>query len=399
MRKLVLIILMACSILMPTGLLAAELNIISIQGLTKTSSNSFRIAGNDPHLVLPLAPKSGGDVTAQLSGDQSLILPMSLRGIPKSQLEIPVEVFFKSTLNSNSRLFDPIYRIQFIVDRAEFSSIRIPIPKDLNFDSLIIRVDIDQCNNCQILLSGSPYLSTDSSETFTENSANISNFRLMNGARSIPNEGLDVAVDNWELHHLKSSTDGLLVSGEDPFLISPIIDASIDELAGVLFELDAPGAETPVFDFQLFYATESHKFIEPASSIMRVAGQANTQKSTLRFYIPLGFLSSQNPKVQLFKQLRLDLATRSLGFDQSVHSSYWRLLKVSLVNKDSAAPFTSIRPAQLVHSKMQKATTAQVIKGIFHKVTADKGFIFSYVLLLMTVIIIAYRRFRAARAT
>ena len=77
-------------------------------------------------------------------------------------------------------------------------------------------------------------------------------------------------------------------------MISPILDVGTATLGGVQFSLRAP-ADVQNANFQLFYATDTHRFIEAASSFVKIPTLGDWQQ----FVIPLNFLASEAPAAQV----------------------------------------------------------------------------------------------------
>ncbi|MEM7360632.1 MAG: hypothetical protein AAF431_16185 [Pseudomonadota bacterium] len=384
----------------------AHLEPLRVNSLDNLGAGQFTVSGNDPYLVLAVEDQTSEDVVAR-----DLVLAIKVNRDDNDVRDIPLEIFYRSApsaADANAILFDPLYRIQFSIPStsddsaaAEDTLIRLPVSAEMLPLARQLRLDIDSCRRCSIELMAMPVLDSSGPEQnsgsqpsqdasqLDDQATSYQNLRIINGARAIPESGLDVDDSAWTLNDLQAIGAFAMVSGNDPFLVSPIIDAAIDDLAGLLIEIDAPNGNQPNFDFQLFYATEKHNFIESASSYIRVGSKADG--APLLFFVPLGFLSTQAPSVKLLKRLRLDIANPVETSEEQI----WSPPKIALVSKLESANYQDLIPGQLIHNKLQRSSKRQLLIDILARFGEDIIFSIFYVLLLAGVVTITMRKFRS----
>ena len=273
---------------------------IDSNGVTVKGGDDYLVSGKDAYFLLPFTE---AERTTTVPANE-LHLSVSITQPGDEKLAIPAELFFKPEVSEGKWVFDPLYRIQFVLPAANFSHIVLPVPDQINFSGQqLARFDIDKCHGCTVHLGSGFELKARGSIANPDATVVINPGRIFNGMLALPDSGQLIDSQNWRMHDLILSEGKIEVSGGDPFLVSPVLDIDTSNLGGVMFDLDVPVADLPIYDFQLFYSTEQHEFIERASSIMRVIGEAELIENDkrLQFFIPLDFLSNQTPAVQMLK--------------------------------------------------------------------------------------------------
>ncbi|MBL4674411.1 MAG: hypothetical protein JKX81_19275 [Arenicella sp.] len=330
--------------------------------LTATSSDHYQITGDDPYIIFN--PKQQSEKARYLSID----LGSHLTGVP-------LEVFF----SSQQDLFNPYYKISFTVSSFPAA---LQLPTDITFtESTRLRLDINQCQDCSINLESLPVLSNQiiGSATMVQPS------RLQNGITSLASNSVPLNIRDWQLNDLSGEPNNFKISAGDPFLVSPQLTLSTQQLAGVYFKLKVPKSDVIWNDYQLFYQTERHTFSAQASSTFRAADSAN---GIVEFMFPLDFLSKEQPSDAVLERIRLDIP----GI-----SGNWALLEARLVHQGQLDDYLDKIPAQLLEIKQQRATGLSLIKKSLLNVFADIGFSISYLLLLILSACFLVRAYRANR--
>lgn len=384
---------------------------IRSNSLRAVAENEFQVTGRDPHLVLPVDRMVGADEVAT-----ELVLQLAVERRDEDLREIPLEIFYRPLTDNTAgqTVFDPLYRIQFKIPSSNSKNgpirlpIRLPLRADMQVATQQLRLDIDSCKHCKVTLNALPSLQSapqtvdaapgdvaantadPEADTVANKEPRYLDLRIISGTQPIPTAGLEVANTGWQLNDMQALGEYASVSGNDPFMVSPILDAAVDDLAGILIEIQAPVMASPNFDFQLFYATEKHNFVERASSFMRV--KANADNAPLQFYVPLAFLSQQSPGMKLLKRLRLDLATQP----KQQQNATWSMPKMVLISNLDTADYQELVPGQLIHNKLQKSSRRQMLLDILDKLGSDLVFSIFYTLLLIAVVLISMRKFRSA---
>lgn len=365
---------------------ALEAEVISSSGVTR-NTQGFKINGADPYFVFAIQDEVGAQ-----QGPRELIVPLRITSTTMPKEKLSAELFTRQLAVSSTTEqlnFDPFHKLRFQFNPQQLAALAIPIPVGLKLsDDALVRLDIDGCAGCQIQFTAPAIIAP---ENHRANSTPAEVYRHLHGSADIPNGGLTVAISGWRHHDLQplATTSNLLqVTGGDPYLTSPLLDVNSENLGGVLFELSYLGTAKRLHDFQLFYATEQHRFIERASSIFRVAAD----DGQLKFYIPLHFLSTQFPAQQLLEQLRLDIASHSVNRG-SQQRSKWGLSRVFLVSKAEHKQFRDFIPPALVNIKRQRPSKTQLVSEIMRKLGNDVGFLVSYLFVLIIFTGLLIRRY------
>lgn len=334
--------------------------------------NAYRVAGPDPFLVLPLTSES---VSYSSSAAELTVFLGINRDTSSSDEPVTTELFYQTNLEES---FSPQKRLKLSVPATGFDAFSVTLPPRLELlpDSYV-RIDLNACADCRI---------TPTTEYSSARMAQAGLLRAYLGTRIIPPSGLDFGTnfsassgDDWDSHDIELIGKQWLITGADPYLVSPYIDADTSQLGGVLFDLSSTNSAPTVHDFQLFYATENHQFIEKASSIIRVKN--NGQQ--IRFLIPLDFLSDEFVAEQSLAQLRLDLVIHDTTQNAQTPPVRWQLQEARLINKSEMQEYAQLIPSGLVHSKLQRQNKWQIATSIINKLAGDMLFLLTYGLLLI----------------
>ncbi|RBP48354.1 hypothetical protein [Arenicella xantha] len=342
--------------------------------------SSLLVNGNDPFIIT--SPYSDARRLTHL------LLNLQISDIAADRQQLRMELFFKPlaqpTNTSSLTLFDPLYKIQFDVDKDIVSSnnraflIKLPKPMepaDLN----LIRLDIDGCLGCSISMLSHPKFVAEAPAGLLK----VAAYRTLNGSSEVNVDGVGISLDDWSVHDLEKHAAYLEATGTDPYLVSPYLDLTTSNLGGVLVRLKAVSGEPSLMDFQLFYATEAHGFTESASIRQRLPHDG---KSNLAFVIPLPFLSEEQPARSLLERIRLDLPGDS--------NAKWQLLESTILSKQQLKQNRQLIPRQMVSVKLQRATGFALLRNSAAKVLDDLGFVLAYITLLLVISLLFWRAYR-----
>lgn len=334
----------------------------------RIANNEYKVSGSDPYLVFDLSSTIVDFVAT--TGELEFKLQIN-----NAELPISAEVFFGQRGQDE---FDPFNRIKFVLSQTSEGGFKLQVPEShrINEQSLF-RLDLNRCRQC--VLSAANKLSSAIKADITH---------VLSGLNQLDPLGQKIALDTWRANDLEQHDGIYSFSGSDPFLVSPELDMDTTDLAGVLFELESFGNHNAIHDFQLFYSSEKHGFIEPASSIFRVQDKAGQ----VSFFVPLDFLNKQFPPVQLLNKLRLDFATHSVKpGDDAV--TQWRIKSVMLVHKNQSDSISHLIPRGMYHFKRQKQSKSQIIASIWSKLWSDWLFMMVWLTLLGLCVSITYKIF------
>ncbi len=340
--------------------IAASTEILSTNDLSKHVDSTYQVSGIDPFVVIKLEDEAttAGNITVDLGTEIS---------------DIKLELFFKS----RQSIFDPHYKASYRVDHFPVS-LKLPTGA---LKSNILRIDIVGCPSCRLDLSN--LISSDQS---SRSSKLLEPIEILNGLKQLNADGQVLQLNDWSLNDLGGTLTEFEITADDPFLVSPKLDLSTRGLAGVYFKFEAPSSNQAWDSYQFFYQTEHHGFSLKASSDMRISQNKHGQESeTAELFIPLSFLADDFPPSKSLKQIRLDLP---------LIDGKWALLESKLIHDSQLEQYLALKPKQLVHTKLQRATGLRLIKKSLLNVLADRWFVASYLLLIITVIIVFFRAFR-----
>lgn len=383
------LVLISCFFPIITNSLSSSL--IDSHSIDQNSDGSYKIVGDDAYFALTIQQNSQRPVTDD--SKQSLRLNITIETTTPSDSTISAELFFSQTDAVQDIWFDPDFRIQFDFQKPNVSELNINLPDSVSLSvGQLVRLDINNCLACRLKINSGFTLATQS-----EPNVNIT--RVYNGRVVLVDENLSVFNNDWVLNDLELVDESFNVQGEDPYLISPILDIATNSMAGVLVSINAPTLLENIYDLQLFYSTERHRFIERSSSFIRLVNNNKEENSKprnhLEFFVPLDFLSKQIPPSSLLKRLRLDLPiTKSSS--GVLENQLWSINKIELVSHQKLSNHLQYLPQQLTHKKRSRVSQRQIIINVANKIFNDLGFIIIYALLLLLVSVIIIRKFKAA---
>lgn len=380
------------SLLSLSSTLAFANSLIDTNSISKNERGHYLIGANDPYFVFDHS--SGGKDNT----NRHWLLPLTLVSQTKKNQRIDVEVFFDGKYANNRRVFSPRKYLKFSVesqDWRESSGLNITLPTDVRFsDNSLLRVDLNGCTKCEVSLNAAPRLNAEPSSNY----ANTKLLQQRNGLNTPEQLIINIPVEQWSRNNID---DQGILTGQDPFMVSPALDTNTNKLAGIYFEVSSKindavsnsSKHTERAVFQLFYATETHGFIEAASSYARISphqsSSSEQQKSELekhyRFYLPLDFLGYQSPKQEILERVRLDFSNLNAS---------WFLSKSELIPESQKKNYIAFLPELHAQKKLQKASLNQVVKNIFSRLGRDLGFLFGYLLLLCGTLYFIWRNYR-----
>ena len=341
----------------------------------------LHVSGPDPYITFePYRSESSG---------RFLLFNLHIENLPDNLDAVPFELFFSALspaphAKTNDLVFDPRYRVRLSVARPEFQSgetwFAVPLPDDRPPSSQL-RLDFERCADCSIEVLSHPKVVLSAPDDMTI--AKIT--RIYNGVNKLDKEGLTLPLTNWELHDMEGDLRSLSVTGLDPFMISPVIDISTKDLAGIAVTLSRTQvANSDYLDFQLFYATEHHGFRADASALVRVKAQTSNQ---YRFFIPLNHLSEEQPADHIVERIRFD-------FLPEESANLWRVKAVKAINRAQMADYQPLTPPQILINKQQRAGKRQLLVNVMKKIINDTAFTLFYLLLLASTAVLFWRRFK-----
>ncbi len=359
--------------------------------IKQSADGSYEIIGDDAYFSLTIKQNSQNPETADTK--KSLRLNISIEPTTQSDSAISAELFFKQIDSKESIRFDPDFRIQFNFQESAVSVLNINLPDSVSLiEGQLLRLDINNCLDCAFKINSEFALAA-------QTNANVNITRIYNGRLVLDGDKRSVFNNDWVLNDLEAENESLAVQGEDPYLISPILDVATNSLGGVLISINAPQMTDNLYDLQLFYSTDRHRFIERASSFIRLTGSDNENiakpSSNLDFFVPLDFLSQQIPPSTLLKRLRLDLPI-TVSNDGTLINQDWSINKIELVSRLQSSNHQHLISQQLTHKKRSKVGQRQIIINVANKIFNDLGFMIIYALLLLLVSFIVVRKFKAA---
>ncbi|GAA6137593.1 hypothetical protein NBRC116583_13400 [Arenicella sp. 4NH20-0111] len=328
------------------------------------------------------APLSDQTISGTSAQDQS---KSDAKAIDEND-EISFELFFRSA-SDHSGQFDAGFRLKFrervaLINRQE--AIYIRLPSELRFsDSQSLRLDIDGCAECRVVLDKSALFSSiPNTSAINVQFTPITRHYL--GASRVEPLGVDVALDDWNTNHLLGNARRFSLSGNDAFFASPALDIDSTNLAGLYFKLKTPLKKS---SYQVFYATESHQFIERSSSIVEVSAGP---EGISEFFVPLGYLSKEHPVQTKLARIRLDIDPPA----NSPNHGHWSLERVFVVPESDRGSYTQYLPARILQRKAQRPNASQLLSGTLHRIFSDHWFVIFYLMLLALVIGVLVRRLR-----
>lgn len=340
------------------------------------SGNSFVINGADPYILF--------SAISDEEQPKYIVLNLRLDVTAIEQKDIPMELFFRAPSDSTDQ-FDPLYRLRFTVPssvlKREQPTIALALPDAQKFSLRNpMRLDIDSCAQCRFEMISPPKLTAQLQANINE----IEPYRVFNGLRPLPAKGLELNIEGWQLKDLTRLDEQYEITGDDPYMISPPLDAATSDFAGVHLALTTSERNMRSHDFQLFYSTEAHGFIERASTSVRVSSD---DSGDVQFVIPLQFLGSEHPRTMMLERLRLDFPPEQPG-------TAWQLRKATLLHQDQIDEFRELIPERRLEVKRQRANGWSIIGKSLSKITSDLGFTLFYLLLLLATSLGFWRAYR-----
>ncbi len=335
---------------------------ISSNDLDLKQTGQYQVNGVDPYLIF------NARQTLESSNYLLIDLGQEITGVP-------LELFFKSV----DDLFDPYYKLQLT---AESFPAAIKLPQNIDVvDSTRLRLDINQCPNCIVRFDALPLLTNE-----VEQASIIVPNTVLNGITTLESSPEPISKNGWQLNDINGSLDSFVISGADPYMVSPRLITSTRHLAGVYIRLQAPQSDKPWNDVQVFYQTEKHSFSQDATLNLRLP---ENQQNSLEFVVPLEFLSKEHPSNSILERLRFDLPEIS---------GEWSLLEARLIHEDQAMDTVQHIPTKIVQFKRQTSSGIwALLKKSLENVVSDLGFTISYLLLLIFVGLYFIRLYRSYR--
>ena len=184
----------------------------------EASIDEFIVTGNDPYIIFNTNSLENN------KRDGKLFLELDLGS---KVTNVKIELFYKA----KDQQFSPTSKLQYVVPSFPAS---LEIPSEIAPRmSASFRLDLVDCNSCIIDLSSSTKIDH-------EPKAITIVKPLLSKIRQLPKQGHDFSNEEWRLNDLSGSIKEFQVSGDDPFIVSPLFSFSTNEFAGVYIQLDSP---------------------------------------------------------------------------------------------------------------------------------------------------------------
>ena len=331
---------------------------VIVNDVKEANGQQYVISGPDPYVIFN--PKSTDD-----QHGRALIIDLG-----EDIKNKPLELFFES----DNDVFNPHYKLSFVANHFP-SALLIPDGVDISA-STRLRLDINQCSECAVDFKNVPSLKYDLTGLTL-----IEPERVQNGLNTLSENNLVIPRDDWRLNSLNGVISSFEISGSDPYLVTPPLSISTDQLWAAYFKLKAPRTKELWTTFDLFYQTEQHLFMSKASSSIRIASDVG---GAVEFAIPLDFLSKEQPSATMLERLRLDIPNLS---------GQWAIIDAKLIHQNNANDFGGIVPSQLIHNKRQKAQGWGLLKKILRNITSDLGFTIAYFFLVVLTFVFFVRAY------
>jgi len=360
--------------------------ILSLNNIEQRVDKVYSVNGSDPFIVFKLGASER--IKQSKANANYISLDISVAE-PINRDNVTFELFFKPIKIDGQIAFDPLYRMQLDVPlsalEAHSDSLMIALPDDIKLQiDQEIRLDFNACKKCAFQISSPPLL-INGANTDTPNANKVFAHRILNGAKSIPDAGMELDSEEWHLNQILKLNNLLTIDGQDPYLVSPDLDIDTNTLGGVLFSLDYQLTSDEPRNYQLFYATGQHAFVENASSTVRVN---DDNDGISRFVIPLHFLSESHPKARILERLRLDLLPPSAN-----NLGAWSFAEIKLLSKKDMSKHLQQVPTRIIHNKRQRAAGLGLVKKVVKKLLSDPWFLVMYGFLLIMTIVGFWRQF------
>ncbi len=356
-------------------------NRVATHHITTSDDGSHTITGTDAYVI-------GRLDSLENANEQTLYIHIpEISG--KADL-VSFELFYK--LITDKR-FDAAYRVKFqapLKQVMQNQGIYLSLPSSLTVtDQQALRLDIDQCHQCRLVLPKHPeplfsLIEATSASITNQSLTPIS--RVYAGIAEVEPNGITVSLQGWNKNNLQGDPSGFQIDGDDPFFASPALAISTQDLAGLYFKLNVPNGNSEV-NYQVFYATEAHQFIERASSLVGVSSNAGVSE----FFLPLDYLTTQAPAHQLLDRIRLDIIPN----ESDINSPQpWSLQEVKAVPASQAENYATLKPKRIIQRKVQRSGKKALLLNSIKKIATDWPFAILYALLLLANVIFVVRLLR-----
>ncbi len=324
----------------------------------------YQVNGDDPFLIF--------DLTRPIPAEANLVLDFGSQLYVSESAPLHLELFYQA----NDNVFSPFYRADY---RVSDTLTVLSLPQSIPANQTQLRLDLVNCGACIIQAKASILIA----DTSSANAVSPTN--LSNGLEQLDtSKTLDLST--WQSNHIEGDVlNGFSISGEDPFIFSPELSVSTEQLAGVYFRLNTPIKPKGWQQYQLFYQTNQHGYSALINSNFRIGAQQNATQD--QFFIPLAFLAKEVPIILQLKGVRLDIPDIE---------GQWSVDQVRLISDKEAEAYLKYTPELLLEYKFQRARGLSLVKKIITKLTKDAWFMGAYLLLLVIVIASFARAYRRA---
>ena len=283
----------------------------------------------------------------------------------------PDPVSFQLFYETGTLGFAEIRSYRFQVPDTEGGETAFFLPADfygahalLSADATLqrIRLDVDNCTGCRIQIQ--------SIEIRAQSEAWMTDLIPPDLVYPIVEKNItpDISqIGPWQPHDMTPHADGdFVISGDDPYLISPNLNAGLAHVTGIFFRLGMDGADR--CRFQLFWDTYAQSYDERHSFWFNTV----FQNGIAEFFIPLVVL----PKDDILKTIRLDI--------DGCMGCRFKILSARLVENEFEA-MKPLTPRQIMYSLGKSVYARGVLEDIAMNLFVDRIFWVLYVILIVSI--------------
>ncbi len=287
------------------------------------------------------------------------------------------ELFFETDLHGIEEKF----KYPITLKGQKFNQLYIPLDMYEEEELTAIRWDIDECEGCRFKITEISFVESASDQrydTLIPNSYQPLTFVTQN---QLGGNGQDYIIQDFHIsgfEHLGGNV--LKVKTEDPFIVSPLLDFPLSQLAGVYFRLGVPPTQNGALHFRLGWRT--YKFGYRNRTVFRLQ---NGNDKYIEVFIPFNPLSGE----KLLRKFHL-------RFEPDI-GDVWTFETIRLIPFDQMSDYRKFEPAAIANFPGVRSDWANILKGGFRKMVQDKFFFSFYLFVLLAVVYGLYRLTLARR--
>jgi hypothetical protein len=322
--------------------------------------NNYRPTGPDPYLLVNFEP-AGNDPA---KNNEGLYLELLIQ--PKTEIDVARLQFFWASAEQS---FSQGRQVRVPLQVTGVNRIFIPVRR-LAATINKVRLDLENCDCDLQLLALQMVDANDERQTMVP--TQLKELLDSNGGRSIP-------VSDWAGVELNSETSGIFTfSGWDPRIINTTPFAvPLDRFAGLYLEYSYDLAR-PIQSFEMFWYLNGLKASAKRSAhfIKNVDGSARQ-----RLFLPFSGI----PSDRKINHIRFD-------FEACVECKF-TLHDSRLVGYSELEEYQTLAPKRLHYVHTEPIPKGQLKRQIGKKILVDKGFWGFYLLMVLGIVVMSFRRF------